>query len=60
MSGAQAARPESGRQKGGAARATVERHGYTILANVGDQRSDLAGGHSLRRYKLPNPVYLIS
>ena len=43
-----------------AARATVERHGYTILANVGDQRSDLAGGHSLRRYKLPNPVYLIT
>jgi acid phosphatase len=43
-----------------AARATVERRGYTILANVGDQRSDLAGGHSLRRYKLPNPVYFIS
>ncbi|HEX4627056.1 MAG TPA: HAD family acid phosphatase [Solirubrobacteraceae bacterium] len=43
-----------------AARATVERRGYTILANVGDQRSDLAGGHSLRRYKLPNPVYLIT
>ena len=43
-----------------AARATVERHGYTILANVGDQQSDLAGGHSLRRYKLPNPVYLIT
>ena len=40
------------------ARATVERHGYTILANVGDQRSDLLGGHSLRRYKLPNPVYI--
>jgi predicted secreted acid phosphatase len=43
-----------------AARATVERHGYTILANVGDQLSDLAGGHSVRRYKLPNPVYLIT
>ena len=43
-----------------AARATVERRGYTILANVGDQRSDLAGGHSLRRYKLPNPVYVIT
>jgi predicted secreted acid phosphatase len=42
------------------ARAAVERHGYTILANVGDQQSDLAGGHSLRRYKLPNPVYLIT
>jgi predicted secreted acid phosphatase len=43
-----------------AARAMVERHGYTILANVGDQRSDLAGGHSLRRHKLPNPVYVIT
>jgi acid phosphatase len=40
------------------ARATLERHGFTILANVGDQRSDLAGGHAKRRYKLPNPAYL--
>jgi predicted secreted acid phosphatase len=43
-----------------AARAAVERRGFTILANVGDQRSDLAGGHAKRRYKLPNPAYLIT
>ena len=43
-----------------AARAAVERRGFTILANVGDQRSDLAGGHAKGRYKLPNPAYLIT
>jgi predicted secreted acid phosphatase len=42
------------------ARAKLERRGYTILANVGDQLSDLAGGHAKRRYKLPNPAYLIT
>jgi predicted secreted acid phosphatase len=42
------------------ARAVVERRGFTILANVGDQRSDLAGGHAKRGYKLPNPAYLIT
>jgi predicted secreted acid phosphatase len=40
------------------ARATFERHRYTILENVGDQQSDLAGGHARHRYKLPNPVYV--
>ena len=40
------------------ARATFERHGYTILENVGDQQSDLAGGRVRHRYKLPNPVYV--
>ena len=40
------------------ARATLERHGYTILENVGDQQSDLAGGRARHRYKLPNPVYV--
>jgi hypothetical protein len=42
------------------ARATFERQGYTILENVGDQQSDLAGGHARHRYKLPNPVYIIT
>jgi acid phosphatase len=41
-----------------AARAAFERQGYTILENVGDQQSDLAGGHARHRYKLPNPVYV--
>ena len=33
--------------------------GYTIVANVGDQLSDLAGGHAGRDFKLPNPFYHI-
>ena len=42
------------------ARATFQRQGYTILENLGDQQSDLAGGHARHRYKLPNPVYVIT
>jgi len=41
------------------ARAAIEAHGYTILATVGDQRSDLTGGHAVRGFLLPNPFYLI-
>ena len=33
--------------------------GYRIIANIGDQRSDLTGGQALRAFKLPNPMYLI-
>ena len=33
--------------------------GFTILVNVGDQDSDLAGGHAVRPFKLPNPMYYI-
>jgi predicted secreted acid phosphatase len=40
-------------------RAGLQSRGYTIVANVGDQRSDLDGGHALRRFKLPNPMYVI-
>jgi predicted secreted acid phosphatase len=40
-------------------RAIVQRHGYRILANVGDQYSDLDGGWAERRFKLPNPMYVI-
>ena len=39
------------------ARRQVEKRGYTILANLGDQRSDLKGGYSERTYKLPNVIY---
>ena len=42
-----------------AERARIEAQGYTILANVGDQPSDLAGGHALRTFLLPNPFYRI-
>lgn len=40
-------------------RATIEARGYTILATVGDQRSDLLGGHAMRGFLLPNPFYFI-
>ena len=39
------------------ARKRIQRRGYKILANVGDQRSDLKGGYSERTYKLPNLIY---
>jgi HAD superfamily, subfamily IIIB (Acid phosphatase) len=32
---------------------------HTIIANVGDQRSDLEGGYAERAYKLPNPFYFL-
>jgi hypothetical protein len=41
------------------ARGDIESHGYHIIANVGDQWSDLMGGHSERQFKLPNPFYYI-
>jgi predicted secreted acid phosphatase len=41
------------------ARARLERGGRRIVVNVGDQRSDLAGGHARRSYLLPNPMYVL-
>jgi acid phosphatase len=41
------------------ARRNIEAQGYKIIANVGDQWSDLDGGHSERRFKVPNPFYYI-
>lgn len=38
-------------------RRMIEKQGFDILVNVGDQWSDLDGGHSRATYKLPNPVY---
>lgn len=40
-------------------RAAIEGHGYTIIANLGDQPSDLDGGFAERTYLLPNPFYRI-
>jgi predicted secreted acid phosphatase len=40
-------------------RAAIEQAGYTIIANVGDQPSDLAGGHAEKAFLLPNPFYRI-
>ncbi|HVT74777.1 MAG TPA: HAD family acid phosphatase [Lacunisphaera sp.] len=31
--------------------------GYVIIANIGDQQSDLAGGFSEKVFKLPDPFY---
>lgn len=42
-----------------AARREIEREGYTIILNMGDQESDLAGGFARHRIKLPNPYYFI-
>ena len=33
--------------------------GYTIVANYGDQFSDLTGGYADRAVKLPNPTYYL-
>ncbi|GAA2715023.1 MULTISPECIES: HAD family acid phosphatase [Streptomyces] len=40
-------------------RAYIESKGYRIVANFGDQFSDLQGGHAERTYKLPNPMYYL-
>ena len=42
------------------ARASIEAKGYDIVLNIGDQRSDLDGGHADRAFKVPNPMYKIS
>jgi predicted secreted acid phosphatase len=39
------------------ARKAIEKKGFTILANLGDQKSDLAGGFSVKTFKIPNPMY---
>ena len=41
------------------ARKTIEEQGYRIVASVGDQYSDLAGGHEAVAFKLPNPFYFL-
>ena len=42
-----------------ATRAHIESLGYDIVANFGDQFSDLKGGFSDRTFKLPNPNYFL-
>lgn len=39
------------------ARRELERAGWIIIANVGDQESDLAGGAAEKTFKVPNPFY---
>jgi len=41
------------------ARKRITQKGYHIIINMGDQKSDLAGGYSDKRFKLPNPFYYV-
>ena len=41
------------------ARSTIRNLGYTIVASIGDQESDLKGGYAEKVFKLPNPYYYI-
>jgi predicted secreted acid phosphatase len=40
-------------------RAAIEKQGFRIVLNIGDQPSDLAGGHAEMTALLPNPYYRI-
>jgi predicted secreted acid phosphatase len=40
-----------------AARKNIAKKGYKILVNIGDQRSDLDGNPSGKKFKVPNPMY---
>jgi hypothetical protein len=40
-------------------RIKVEAEGYTIIANAGDQMSDIDGEHGGCTFKVPNPFYFI-
>jgi predicted secreted acid phosphatase len=40
-------------------RAYIESQGYDIVANFGDQFSDLQGGFANRTFKMPNPNYYL-
>jgi predicted secreted acid phosphatase len=40
-------------------RAYIESQGYNIVANFGDQYSDLLGGYADRTFKMPNPNYYL-
>jgi len=41
------------------ARKEIEEQGYKIIANVGDQQSDLDGGFAEKTFRVPNPFYYI-
>jgi predicted secreted acid phosphatase len=40
-------------------RKMIASQGYTIIASIGDQYSDLKGGYAEKTFKLPNPYYYI-
>jgi predicted secreted acid phosphatase len=53
-------KPESKIPYKSGARKKIQKRGFHIIANVGDQQSDLKGGYSEKTFKLPNPIYLTS
>lgn len=40
-------------------RELISKKGYSIIANIGDQFSDLKGGYAVLGFKLPNPYYFL-
>jgi acid phosphatase len=40
-------------------RELITQQGYTIIATIGDQYSDIKGGYAEKGYKLPNPYYYL-
>jgi HAD superfamily, subfamily IIIB (Acid phosphatase) len=45
--------------KSGARKAIADDRHYRIIANVGDQDSDLRGGYAEKTFRVPNPFYFI-
>lgn len=41
------------------ARKQISEQGYTIVASIGDQYSDIRGGYAQKGFKLPNPYYYL-
>lgn len=41
------------------ARKLIAQKGYTIIASIGDQYSDIKGGYTQKGFKLPNPYYYL-
>lgn len=57
-------KPENDHQKSAIpykshARALITQQGYTIIASIGDQCSDIKGGYAEKGFKLPNPYYYL-
>jgi predicted secreted acid phosphatase len=42
-----------------AERVKIEKQGFDIVLNMGDEPSDLAGGHADKTFKFPDPYYYI-
>lgn len=43
----------------GKVRKEITQRGYYIIASIGDQESDFAGGYAEKTFKLPNPMYIV-